>query len=76
MGDVSYKRLWKILIDRDMKKRDLILAAHISATSMAKITRGENVQTSILVKICRVISCDFKDIMEIVPQPNDIEKDK
>ncbi|MDR1409251.1 MAG: helix-turn-helix transcriptional regulator [Oscillospiraceae bacterium] len=64
-GDVSYKKLWKILIDKDMKKKDLMTAAHISATSMAKITRGENVQTGILVKICRVLDCDFGDIMEI-----------
>jgi len=67
MGDVSYKKLWKLLIDRDMKKKDLMKAAGISATSMAKITRGENVQTAILVKICRALSCDFIDIMEITP---------
>lgn len=65
MGDVSYKKLWKVLIDRDMKKKDLMQAAGISATSMAKITRGENVQTAILVKICRTLDCDFADIMEI-----------
>jgi DNA-binding Xre family transcriptional regulator len=69
MGDVSYKKLWKILIDRDMKKKDLMTAAHVSATSMAKITRGENVQTAILVKICRTLDCDFADIMEINPLP-------
>lgn len=67
MGDVSYKKLWKILIDRDMKKKDLMRAAGISATSMAKITRGENIQTAILVRICRVLNCDFVDIMEINP---------
>lgn len=67
MGDVSYKKLWKILIDRDMKKKDLMRAAGISATSMAKITRGENIQTAILVRICRVLNCDFADIMEINP---------
>jgi DNA-binding Xre family transcriptional regulator len=62
-SDVSYKKLWKILIDKDMKKKDLMVSAHISATSMAKITRGENVQTAILVKICRVLECDFGDII-------------
>ncbi len=70
MSDVSYKKLWKLLIDRDMKKKDLMIAAGISATSMAKVTRGENVQINILVKICRALDCDFKDIVEIVPLPN------
>ena len=68
MGDVSYKKLWKILIDRDMKKKDLMRAAGISATSMAKLTRGENIQTAILVRICRTLDCDFSDIMEIMPK--------
>ena len=70
MSDVSYKKLWKLLIDRDMKKKDLMIAAGISATSMAKVTRGENVQINILIKICRALDCDFKDIVEIVPLPN------
>ena len=66
MGDVSYKKLWKMLIDRDMKKKDLMKAAGISATSIAKITRGENIQTALL-RICRILNCDFADIMEINP---------
>ena len=70
MSDVSYKKLWKLLSDRDMKKKDLMIAAGISATSMAKVTRGENVQINILIKICRALDCDFKDIVEIVPLPN------
>lgn len=75
MNDVSYKKLWKILIDRDMKKKDLMKAAGISATSMAKITRGENVQTAILVKICRTLGCDFGDIMEIVENNKKVSED-
>jgi DNA-binding Xre family transcriptional regulator len=62
---VSYKRLWKLLIDKDMKKKDLMAAAHISATSMAKLTRGQNIQTDILVRVCNTLGCDFADIMEI-----------
>ena len=62
---VSYKKLWKLLIDKDMKKKDLMVAAHISATSVAKLTKGENVQTDILVKICNAVQCDVADIMEI-----------
>ena len=62
---VSYKKLWKLLIDKDMKKKDLMVAAHISTTSVAKLTKGENVQTDILVKICNALQCDVADIMEI-----------
>ena len=61
---VSYKKLWKILIDRDMKKKDLCAAAGISHASMAKL---ENVTTDVLVKICTALQCDIGDIMELVP---------
>jgi DNA-binding Xre family transcriptional regulator len=63
----SYKKLWKLLIDRDMKKRDLCEKAGVSATSLAKLAKGENVNTDILVKICRALECDLGDIVEIVP---------
>lgn len=72
---VSYKKLWKLLIDKDMKKKDLISAAQISATSVAKLTRGENIQTDILVKICNALHCDFSDIMEISPEGKEQEHD-
>ena len=62
----SYKKLWKLLIDRDMKKRDLCALAHVSPTSIAKLSKGENVNTDILVRICRALYCDVCDIMEIV----------
>ena len=63
--DVSYKKLWKLLIDRDMKKRDLCNKAGVSTTSIAKLGKGENVNTDILVKICRALNCDVSDIMEV-----------
>ena len=63
---VSYKRLWKILIDKDMKKEDLRLAAGLTTTAMAKLGRNEDVKTSVLLKICKVLDCDISDIMEIV----------
>ena len=63
---VSYKKLWKLLIDRDMKKKDLMAIANISATSISKLNRGENIQTDILVKICNALRCDVADIMEII----------
>ncbi len=65
--DLSYKRLWKLLIDRDMKKQDLCEKAGVSTSSLAKLGRGENVNTAILVKICRALDCGIDDIMEIVP---------
>ena len=64
---ISYKKLWKILIDKDMKKKDLCAAAGISHTSMAKLGKNENVTTDVLVKICNTLKCDISDIMELVP---------
>lgn len=65
---VSYKKLWKLLIDRDLKKRDLCQMAGISSASVAKLTKGENVQTDVLVKICAALSCGIEDIMEILAE--------
>lgn len=63
---ISYKKLWKLLIDRDMMKKDLAKEAGISTASIAKLGRNENVNTDILLKICTALECDFSDIMEIV----------
>lgn len=67
MMAVSYKRLWKLLIDRDMKKKDLAEQANLSNYTINKMHRGENVTTDTLAKICSVLGCTFDDIMEIVP---------
>ena len=64
---VSYKRLWKLLIDKNMKKQDLKKATGISATCIAKIGRGDNVTTDVLVRICTALDCKLEDIMELVP---------
>lgn len=64
---ISYKKLWKLLIDRDMKKKDLREAAGISTASMAKLGKNDNVTTGVLVKICNALKCDISDIMEILP---------
>jgi len=69
---VSYKKLWKLLIDRDIKKGDLSKMAGVSGTSLAKMARGENVNTDTLVRICTALSCSMDDIMEIVPENNKI----
>lgn len=63
---VSYKKLWKLLIDRDMKKIDLEREAGISHYTINKLNHGENVTTDVLVKICTALNCDIDDIMEIV----------
>lgn len=62
----SYKKLWKLLIDRDMKKQDLCRRAGVSAASLAKLGKGKNVNTDTLVKICLALDCGIGDIMEIL----------
>lgn len=69
---ISYKKLWKLLIDRDMKKKDLAELSGISSASIAKLGRNENVNTDILLKICIALECDVSDIMEIITE-KDIE---
>ena len=65
---VSYKKLWKLLIDKDMKKKDLAKKANISSYTLSKLNRGDNVTTDILVKICAALNCTFDDIMEVVDE--------
>ena len=64
---VSYKKLWKLLIDRDMKKKDLCQAAGISHASIAKLGKNENVTVDVLVRICSALDCGIDDIMELTP---------
>lgn len=65
---ISYKKLWKLLIDRDMLKKDLAAKAEISSTSMAKLSKNENVNTEIIRKICTALQCDVSDIMEMIEE--------
>ena len=65
---VSYKKLWKLLIDKDMKKKDLQAAAGISSASVTKLAKNENVNTEVLQKVCTALNCDIGDIMEMIPQ--------
>lgn len=62
---VSYKRLWKLLIDKDMKKKDLVETAGISTYTINKLNRGDNVTTDVLVKICKALNCSFDDIWKL-----------
>lgn len=64
---VSYKKLWKLLIDHDMKKKDLAKAAGISNYTITKMSKGENVTVDILGKICLALNCNTDDIMEFLP---------
>ena len=65
---ISYKKLWKLLIDRDMKKKDLQKLAGISSASITKLGKNENVNTEILQKICTALNCNIGDIMELTPE--------
>ena len=62
--EVSYKKLWKILIDKDMKKKDLQASAGISWASVTKLSKGERVSMEVLMKICKTLNCDIGDIVE------------
>lgn len=64
---VSYNKLWKQLIDKEMKKTDLRVVAGISSGTLAKLGKNESVTTDILVRICHALNCDIGDIMEILP---------
>lgn len=64
---VCYKKLWKLLIDKNMSKTQLIRTAKISTNAMAKLGRNEDVRVEVLVKICTALDCTMDDIMELVP---------
>lgn len=70
---MSYKKLWKLLIDKDMKKTDLRKKAGISSSSLAKIGKNENITTDVLLRICEALECNLDDIAESVPD-DDVEE--
>ena len=63
---ISYKKLWKLLIDRDMMKKDLREGCQLSTASIAKLAKGRNVNTDVLVRVCNFLKCDIADICEII----------
>jgi DNA-binding Xre family transcriptional regulator len=65
---VSYKRLWKLLIDKDMKKSQLRDAANLSLSIITKLNKDRSVTTNTLTKICTTLNCRIEDIMEIIPE--------
>lgn len=64
---ISYKKLWKLLIDRNLKKKELESKANVSHYTIGKLTRGENVTTDVLARICIALDCTMDDILEIIP---------
>ena len=65
---ISYKKLWHLLIDRGMNKQDLRRLTGISTASIAKLGKGDNITTAILVKVCEALECDISDIMEVIKE--------
>ena len=72
--EVSYKKLWKMLIDKDLKKKDLQANAGISWASVTKMSKGENVSMDVLMKVCQYLNCNIGDIMDLVPGEKDKEE--
>lgn len=70
---ISYKNLWKLLIDRDMSKTDLRIISGVSTASIAKLGKGENITTDVLLKICNALECELADIMELRPLEEEAE---
>ena len=71
---VSYKKLWKLLIDRDVKKKDLAGLAGISSFTISKLSAGNNVTVEALGKICKALNCTLDDIMEFIPEDDEKEE--
>ena len=67
---ISYKKLWKLLIDKDMMKKDLREAAGLSTNVIAKLGKNQDVSTEVLRKICKALNCEITDIMELTDEEN------
>ena len=71
---VSYLKLWKLLLDKRMKKTDLIKVADISTTTLAKLSKDQSVSMDVMGRICKALSCDIGDVMEMVSDENNEDK--
>ena len=69
---VSYKKLWKLLIDKDIKKKDLIAKANVSPATITKMGKNGHVTTEVLLKICTALNCNIEDIMEVIPDVQEV----
>lgn len=71
---VSYKKLWKLLIDKEMKKRDLMESANLSPLIITKLNNDRSITTNTIQKICTALNCKIEDIIEITPERKDTTK--
>ena len=71
---ISYIKLWKLLLDKNMKKTDLIPAANISTTTLARLSKNQVVRMDVIARICKALNCDIGDIMEMLPYSQDDEQ--
>ncbi|GHV17903.1 transcriptional regulator [Clostridia bacterium] len=71
--DVSYKKLWHLLLDREMNKNNLRELTGLSTSTVAKITKCENINIDVLVKICQALGCNIGDIMDVLP-PTEVKE--
>lgn len=69
---VSYKKLWKLLIDKNMKKKDLQAESGISWASITKMSKGENVSMEVLLKVCAALHCNIGDIIDAIPASEEV----
>lgn len=69
---VSYNKLWKLLIDKNLKKMDLLEAIEMSPNTLAKMGRNEDVSMDVLKRICAFLKCDIGDIMEMIPEEENL----
>ncbi len=67
---LSYNRLWKLLIDKGLNKQELHKITGLSQSTIAKLTKGENINTDVLVRICEALNCSINDIMEYIKEEN------
>lgn len=72
---ISYNRLWKLLIDKNMNRQALKEISSISTASIAKLGRGDNITTAVLLKICNALDCDLSDIMELIEDDTILSED-
>ena len=74
--EISYKKLWKLLIDKDLNKQDLKRISGVSTTSIAKLSKGENITMDVLLKICNALDCGINDILDMKEEANNFKKNK
>lgn len=73
---LNYNKLWKLLIDKNMNKQDLRKQCKVSGASVAKLAKGQNITTDVLLRICKELECDIGDICEVKWDPEDLEEKK